>query len=652
MTGSSLAHAVSRHANRVHALLGAVAEPGAAERLAAEARRREAGVSRVVVAGDINRGKTSLINALVDRPGLLPVDVDVTTAVPVAVGFGRPGTIRVLRTDPDNGETTTEEVEPDRLAGSVTVGAAAPAVTGAEVLVDHPLLERGLVLIDTPGVGGMSRGHREITMAALGRADALVFVVSSVEPVTRSELEFLDEAGERISNVIVVASRADLVSRGTNTAILDEFRDKVATLAAARSVAGDTAAAQRLGRIAHGDPIPTSAYLATQAARRAERGRDEQAAEYRARSGIDTLISRLDATVTARDDVRLANVLQLIDTLTAPVEAMLTDRLAALDGDPQVVAELEARRHDMEVATGRQARWRSVLASGISKMQTQVGREVSRELTLVRDHYRNLLDSEGDDIDLDAVAGDLQASLQAAWVGLADHAARRFDEVVAELFDELALSGEGGVLGELVQPPALASLQTGSGFEDRFGLLDDAVPLATQAFLFGNIASVMAGVLGLATGGLGVLAYGIGASIAAPVVMLRRRQRDRRRWIGETQRALNEALFGQEGLARELTTELNLRIVDVRGELETLIDERLVARRRDLETRLRELHELARAETAERAAAREETTRRLAELRAVRAETTRLTGAVDARIEAYLSGGEPPPDPPSPTPGI
>ena len=36
-------------------------------------------------------------------------------------------------------------------------------VTAADVLLEDPLLERGLTIVDTPGVGGMTRGHRDIT---------------------------------------------------------------------------------------------------------------------------------------------------------------------------------------------------------------------------------------------------------------------------------------------------------------------------------------------------------------------------------------------------------------------------------------------------------------------------------------------------------
>ncbi len=651
--GSPMHQEVLRHANRAHALLAGIGEESSRDRLAAEAARLEATTTTVVIAGDINRGKSSLVNALVDHPGLLPVDVDVTTAVHVTVSAGPELAASVTRLDPDTGEPVEVQVDPARLAAEVAVHPVPPAsgpVTAAAVRLPHPLLERGVTLVDTPGVGGMSRGHRDITMAALARADALVFVVSAVEPVTRSELEFLDEASERISNVLLVASRADLVSTEVVGAITEELREKLGTLADQRRASGDEAAAARLARMAASEVVPTSAFLAEGATRRAARGRTEQAASYREASGIDTALERIAMTALAREEVRLANLLQLVDTVLTPVQTGLESRLSALEGDPAVVADLEARRSELHKASGQQARWRSVLTAGITRMQTAVNRDVARELATVRDHYRVQLEVEADAIDFDALALELQRSLQAVWANLADAAARQFDEVVTELLDELAIEGERGVLGELAQPPGLAALQQQSGVEDRFGLLDDAVPMATQAFLFGNIANVMAGVLGVATGGIGFVAYGIGAAMAAPIVLLRRRQREQRRRVGETQRALNEALFGSEGLARELTAELNLRIMDVRTELETMIEERLVARRRDLETQLRELAELARAAATEQDQARAETARHLAEVRSLRTDTDRLAGAVHDRLTALVTGA-PVPEPAPARPG-
>lgn len=632
---------VLAHANRVHAMLAANDQTETASRLAAEAERWGADSTTVVVAGDIKRGKSSLINALLEQPGLLPVDSDVATAVHLVVRYGSPEHVEVARTTAD-GSMVTLRVDRDQIVDYASMAGdqlLRDGVTAVDIALDHPLLARGLTIIDTPGVGGMTRGHRDTTMAALARADVLVFVVSLQEPVSRTELEFLAEATERTGSVVLVGTQADLGTEEANAAMVADLRTRLATLATSSSsddAANATSAIRRhrLTMLAELPIVTTSAHLAEAARRRAERGRPEAATELRARSGIDVLTRRLGHAVDAREDIRLANLLQLSSSLLASLEDDHGRRLRAADGDSSVEQEMRTRREQLERAASMQARWRGTLATSISRLQATTSREVGRELNLVRERHRAALESKSDDVDLASVSADLQRSLRAAWCTLADGAVRAFDDVIGELLAELEIEGETGLLGEFEMPAALqefANRPGGSG-EEQLDLLDDVLPLATQTFLFSNITNAAIGALGIATGGLGVLAYGVGFAIAAPVVAMRRKQRDRRRSISELQRELHEALFGQEGIAREFSTELNLRILDARQRLEALVDDRLADRRRVLEDQGRELQALLKSEHSSRAAARREAERVAADISALREETDHLADLVDAEL--------------------
>ena len=53
--------------------------------LRAELARSRSAATTVVVCGETNRGKSALINALLDRPGLLPVSAERSTGTDVAV---------------------------------------------------------------------------------------------------------------------------------------------------------------------------------------------------------------------------------------------------------------------------------------------------------------------------------------------------------------------------------------------------------------------------------------------------------------------------------------------------------------------------------------------------------------------------------------
>lgn len=646
----NLQQTVLTHANKVHRLLSTNNHQDAADRLAAEARQWERDNTEVVVAGDIKRGKSSLVNALIDRPGLLPVDADVATAVHLVVRHGDPLTVTVTSIDPDSGESVQRRIEPEELPRYAALSGdkvVELGVTAVEVAVPDPLLERGLALVDTPGVGGMSRGHRDITMAALARADVLVFAVSATEPISRTEIEFLTEASERIGAVVIVATRCDTVSGDDLPDRLADIRARIKALASTVGT-DDKGAGNRLRRLAAAPIVPTSSFIAEQATKRAARGAVERAAAMRTASGIPALVDRLTQAVDVKDFLRLANLLQLAEVLLEPRIKQLEAVLLASTGDESAMADLTAKRQQLEQAAGQQARWRGILANAFARLQTEAGREVGRELTVVRDHYRGIL--EGDQAQklnadgLAAISAELGQSLTAAWSNLAGKVSERFDEIINELMTELSLEAETGLLGEFAVPISLTATGLPAGAtKERFDALDDALPMATQTFMFSNIANALVGVLGLATGGIGLLAYGIGAAASAPIVLLRRRKRERRRMAGELLREINESLFGQEGIAKEFTTDLSLRIIDVRQELEVLIDTRLTQRRKELEIEHQKIQQLLKSELSTRRQVQQDTERVLAEFTAAMAATRALADQVRIGLQAKFAPGEPPP---------
>lgn len=648
------------HANRVHAVLEQHGRGDAARRLAAEAGQWKAPETTVVVAGDVKRGKSSLVNALVGRPGLLPVDADVSTAVHLSLRHGAEESITVTMADGEQ-----RRIEPDQLAAYASVHAdpaTVAEVAGVDVRLPHPLLDGGLQLVDTPGVGGMQQGHRDTTMAALQRADLLVFVVSLQEPVARTELEFLAEASERIGNVLLVGARADLATADANAAMAADLtgrlRDLAVRVRAGEQVgqigafSGDedgarTALANRLERIASRPVVLTSAHLAEQARVREERGRPERAVALREQSGLDTLTAALDRAAEARAALRLANLLQLAGALQAGVEDEQSTRERALAGDSRVESELAARQEQLERAASQQARWRGALGTTIARLQTQTSRGVSRELSVLRDHYRQQLDDATKVAELQEIAGQLQASVQAVWDTLSTRVVADFNQVITELLTTLEVEADEDLFGELEQPHSV----TGAGPvtltpKAEMDLVQDVVPLATQAFLFGNIANVGAMLLGVASGGLGFVAFGVGMAVSMPIVHLRRKQRSQQKATAELQREINDALFGQEGVSREFSAEMNLRILDAREQLENLIDDRLTARRKELEARRKELQQLLRSEQAARTSAQRESEQLRARLAELRQETTRLADAVDRFLADHFADLNPSPGSP------
>ena len=74
---------------------------------------------------------------------------------------------------------------------SADSGASLEQVHHVHITVPSTLLQRGLVLVDTPGVNDLSEQRSDITYGFLPLADAAVLVLDATAPVTKSEAAFL-----------------------------------------------------------------------------------------------------------------------------------------------------------------------------------------------------------------------------------------------------------------------------------------------------------------------------------------------------------------------------------------------------------------------------------------------------------------------------
>ena len=637
-----------RLANRTHDALRTWGRSDLGDRIGAEATQWNRQQLLVVACGDIKRGKSSLLNALIDRSSLLPVDADVATSVHLVVTYSSQERITVTRLG-DDGEPHTDQIDAADLVDVASMRGEASlrqGVVSVEIALPHPLLERGVVLVDTPGVGGMTRGHRDLALAALARADVLLFTVSAQEPVAKSELEFLVEATERTERLLLVVTKGDVNTDEGTAEMLDEHRQKVRTFAQQlRERSGDATsvtAAARVAKVAAAPMLVTSSYLAEQSRSRRAAGRTEQADRLFERSGVARLRTFLEHSVDQREDIRIANLLGLLRSLLDEAAREQESRRRASTGDDAVAEEVRQLQQAMEAFGSTSARWRTTLGNSIVRLQTAAGRQVTHELNRVKDHYREVIESASDVEQLNAsLPGDLERSLHAAWNELVDAINHDFQSTLGALLDDFGAAGMDAVLGRIDMPEALRRLEgTRAAAGAETSLLDDGLPLAMQTFTFANIANAAAGALGLATGGLGLVAYGIGAAVAYPIGRMRRQQREKQRAKAEHQRYVAELLFGSEGVAKEFTTEMSLRILDLREQVERFVENRLGERKRQLDQEQRELQTLLRAETGKRQEAEQNAAGRLEEIARLAIEIQPLERAVAARLDGTAPAGE------------
>lgn len=162
----------------------------------------------VACLGQFKRGKSTVVNALVGEP-ILPSGVAPVTSVVTVVRFGeRRARVRLGPSEwlevaaEDLGLFVAERENPENAKG----------VTAVEVFCPSPLLEHGLCLVDTPGIGSVFAGNTQETRAFVPHVDAAVVVLGGDPPISGEELALVDEVSKTVRDVVFLLNKADRLS--------------------------------------------------------------------------------------------------------------------------------------------------------------------------------------------------------------------------------------------------------------------------------------------------------------------------------------------------------------------------------------------------------------------------------------------------------
>lgn len=552
--------------DEVAAVADGLGDTAAASRARSQAVAGAGREVRAVVVGEKKRGKSSLVNALLQMPGLLPVDVDIASSVHVTVysadrpqaravtagsgpggvviGVGQIGEYAAL--DPDSGEMRH------------------PDVTEVSVGVPNPLLAGGLALIDTPGVGGLVAGHAALTLAALSMADALIFVVNGSSELTASECAFLAQATERVATVLFVLTQTDKYPRWRQ--VLARNQELIVRHAPAFTDAPWFPVSSRL-RL---DAVTALA--------------PERAAELDQRSGFSPLTEALDGQLAGRAaELREVNAAwaakRLIDRLTADTER----RLRSLAQDPSLAGELRQRRAQLNEVRKSGATWMRSLDARFRDLSRDVGRLYARRVSEL-ESAADRMAAEADAATATAVAHDFDAGVRALWADV--EAATR----VGALRAAAAVAAEIGAEG-------VDALETNTPYPEE---LDEFGPLQLTAegthgvsgtlakywpSLSGVSMTSMAAHLVLGAAVNPVLLIGVGGVVAAMLYRSGQSKMDTARARSDLSRHMREGL----GRVRvEVPAAQQDALVALRDEIEQVISGRLRERDAELEAAIAE----------------------------------------------------------------
>ncbi len=190
-------------------------------------RRRLPGF-RLAFVGEFSRGKSTLINRLLERE-LLPIGALPTTATLTSIV---PGFEDQLEVRLPGGARTVRPLDESAWQDLIASGGNEPELLAqVRLSVDSAWLRRlDLEVVDTPGAGDLSSQRAALVAEALGQCDAAVLVVSATLPFSLTEAAFLEQEviGRRIPRILVAVSKLDLVPPGERVAAFTTLQARVA----------------------------------------------------------------------------------------------------------------------------------------------------------------------------------------------------------------------------------------------------------------------------------------------------------------------------------------------------------------------------------------------------------------------------------------
>ncbi len=164
----------------------------------------------VSVIGQFKRGKSSLINAMLGED-ILPVGIIPLTTVVTEIRHG--GSFRAVVSFTDGPEREIPREELPEYVSEQQNRDNHKKVAAVKLWTERELFGKGVVLVDTPGVGSVHQHNTETSHSYIEKSDAVLFLLSVDSPVSETEREFLLKTREHASKFYFAVNKIDTISR-------------------------------------------------------------------------------------------------------------------------------------------------------------------------------------------------------------------------------------------------------------------------------------------------------------------------------------------------------------------------------------------------------------------------------------------------------
>ncbi|MFP4600478.1 MAG: dynamin family protein [Persicimonas sp.] len=379
--------------------LAEIAESSGLNSLSAEVREEripalQKGRMSVVVLGEFNHGKSTVVNALLGEE-ILPTGITPTTAVITHLVHGDKPKAELQ--PPRGGERT--EVSYEDMGAAIRheeQDGAEPEYV--EIQYPNELLEDSLVLVDTPGVNDISRQKVEITYGYVPKADVILYVLDATQVLKKSEITFIKDRLLKANRdrIIFVLGKTDALSDEDVAEVEQYARERLEGL---------------IG------PVELFAFSGREALQAQQEGEEPAAGFTEFRQYLLGFLRENKAHILVDSalggGLRIAGLLE--QNLAIKKQGYLLERADLLERIEKVERKLEQSRqliaenidHIDESIGGIAATARHNLRSFVEEFKTtlpqQIDRAEARDIKLylsawIQDSFKGWLEDEGDQI--------------------------------------------------------------------------------------------------------------------------------------------------------------------------------------------------------------------------------------------------------------
>ncbi len=169
----------------------------------------------VVVCGEVKKGKSSLLNAIVGK-SYLPVNCEIATSQVFRITNSDTESFSLVFSDGSSSPITKDElshygsqVDADLQGEPIFKG---KELSYIQLNIPVAFLPKGVNLVDTPGLGALYKSHEYITQNYIKNASAVIFVLDPERPITEKEKTFVEKILSITPNILFVLTKIDQYS--------------------------------------------------------------------------------------------------------------------------------------------------------------------------------------------------------------------------------------------------------------------------------------------------------------------------------------------------------------------------------------------------------------------------------------------------------